>query len=108
MIGAPWEAAGEKRHEFPLFGEYSRFTDDHPDGIAGAQAVALAVHLARQGAGKDDIRREVAARVGYDLDRTLAGIRPGYSFDVAARNSVPEAILCFLEAADFEDAVRNA
>jgi len=32
----------------------------------------------------------------------------GYSFDVAAHRFVPEAIICFLDAADFEDAVRNA
>ena len=38
----------------------------------------------------------------------MAAIRPGYSFDVAAERSVPEAIICFLDAQDFEGAVRNA
>jgi ADP-ribosylglycohydrolase len=76
--------------------------------VAGAQAVALSVSLARQGAGKERIRSEIAARFGYDLGRTLESIRPGYTFDVAAARSVPEAILCFLEAGDFESAVRNA
>ena len=43
-----------------------------------------------------------------DLQRTVAGIRPGYTFDVAAQRSVPEALICFLDATDFEGAVRNA
>ncbi|HTL26143.1 MAG TPA: ADP-ribosylglycohydrolase family protein [Burkholderiales bacterium] len=194
MIGVPWEALGEKRYEFALFTEFSRFSDDtvmtlavahallekrdyaatmrefgrrypaigygahferwiyddsmgpynsygnggamraspigyvaasaeealaeaarcaapthnHPEGIKGAQAVALSVFLARSGASKAEIRREIATRVGYDLQRTVAGIRPGYTFDVAAQRSVPEALICFLDATDFEGAVRNA
>ena len=35
-------------------------------------------------------------------------IRPDYDFDVSCKGSVPEAIICFLEAKDFEDTVRNA
>jgi len=194
MIGVPWESSGAKRHDFPLFSEFSRFSDDtvmtlavahvlleggsyatglrefgrrypfagyggkfeqwlldasmgpynswgnggamraspigyaarsaedalaqaercaapthnHPEGVKGAQAVALAVFLARSGASKERIRSEIASRTGYDLNRTVADIRPGYTFDVAAQRSVPEAIICFLDAADFEDAVRNA
>ena len=194
MIGVPWESSGEKRYDFPLFSEYSRFSDDtvmtlavahallegrsyaeamrefgrrhpfagygkhfeqwlidasmgpynsygnggamraspigfaarsaqealaeaercaapthgHPEGVKGAQAVALAVFLARSGASKRHIRDEVSARTGYDLDRTVAAIRPGYNLDVAAERSVPEAIICFLDARDFEGAVRNA
>jgi ADP-ribosyl-[dinitrogen reductase] hydrolase len=83
-------------------------THDHPDGVTGAQAVAMAVFLARSGAGKDSIRREVASRFAYDLNRRLADVRPGYSWDLAASRSVPEAILCFLEAESYEAAVRNA
>lgn len=83
-------------------------THNHPEGVKGAQAVALAVFLARSGASKQQIRDEVTARTGYKLDRTVAAIRPGYNFDVAAERSVPEAIICFLEAQDFEGAVRNA
>jgi ADP-ribosylglycohydrolase len=81
---------------------------DHPEGIKGAQATALAVFLARRGAGKPAIRREVESRFGYDLNRTLAGIRPGYRFDVSCQGTVPEAIIAFLESNDYEDAVRKA
>ncbi|MBC2714840.1 MAG: ADP-ribosylglycohydrolase family protein [Desulfobacteraceae bacterium] len=83
-------------------------THNHPHGIAGAQTIALSVFLARKGASKDVIRNEVSHRFGYDLDRTIAEIRPAYQFDVTCQGSVPEAIIAFLESADFEDAVRLA
>jgi ADP-ribosylglycohydrolase len=83
-------------------------THDHPEGIKGAQATALAVLLGRQGASQEDIRRELTSRFGYDLDRTLDEIRPGYRFDVTCQGSVPEAIIAFLESEDYEDAIRKA
>lgn len=83
-------------------------THDHPEGIRGAQAVALAVHLARVGRSKEAIREEVTARFGYDLARTIESIRPTYGFDVSCQGSVPEAIIAFLDTGSFEEAVRAA
>src|SRR5918994_4710512 len=83
-------------------------THNHPEGIKGAQTAALAVFLARHGAAKEDIRKEIAGRFGYDLDRTIDGIRPHYFFDVTCRGTVPEAILAFLESSDYESTVRLA
>jgi len=83
-------------------------THDHPEGIKGAQAVAAAILLARQGEKKTTIKDFVSKNFGYNLNRTLPEIRPGYTFDVTCQGSVPEAILCFLEADDFETAIRNA
>ena len=51
-------------------------THNHPEGIKGAQATALAVFLARCGASKDHIREELMRRFGYDLRRTIDQIRP--------------------------------
>ena len=83
-------------------------THSHPEGIKGAQAAALAVFLARSGAGRQDIRREIARRFGYRLDRRLDDIREDYGFDVTCQGSVPEAIVAFLESDGVEDAIRNA
>jgi ADP-ribosylglycohydrolase len=83
-------------------------THDHPEGIKGAQAVASAVFLARTGQTKERIKNAVEATFDYDLDRTLDEIRPGYCFEVSCRHSVPQAIRAFLEADDFEHAVRLA
>ncbi len=83
-------------------------THNHPEGIKGAQATALAVYMARRGAGKETIKAELSSRFGYDLERTLDEIRPTYIFDETCQETVPQAIIAFLEATDFEDAVRNA
>lgn len=83
-------------------------THNHPEGIKGAQATALAIFLARRGAGKEEIRKTIARRFSYNLDRSLDEIRPNYFFDVSCQGSVPESIIAFLESKDFEDAVRLA
>lgn len=81
---------------------------NHPEGIKGAQATALAVFLARTGEAKERIQKEITHRFGYDLHRTLDEIRPQYRFDVSCQGTVPEAIMAFLESKDYEDAVRKA
>lgn len=86
----------------------AEITHNHEEGIKGAQAVAMAVFLARQGKSKPEIKGYIESAFGYDLSRRLDDIRPGYSFDVSCQGSVPEAIIAFLESMDFEDAIRNA
>jgi ADP-ribosylglycohydrolase len=83
-------------------------THDHPEGVKGAQAVALAVFRARTGYSKDAIRTEIVERFGYDLDRTIEGIRPIYRFDVSCQGSVPESLIAFLECDGVESAIRLA
>jgi ADP-ribosylglycohydrolase len=83
-------------------------THNHPEGIKGAQATAGAIYLARTGLSQKDIRDEIAGRFGYDLDRTVEGIRPDYSFDVTCQGSVPEALIAFFDADDFEHSIRLA
>lgn len=83
-------------------------THNHPEGIRGAQATALAIWLARKTHEKEAIKSEIQSTFGYDLSRTLEEIRPSYFFDVSCQGTVPEAIICFLESSSWEDAVRNA
>jgi ADP-ribosylglycohydrolase len=81
---------------------------NHPEGIKGAQSVAAAVFLAKNGASKSDIKQYVETQFGYDLNRTIAAIRPNYEFDVSCQGSVPESLIAFLESTDFETAIRLA
>ncbi|MBU8923081.1 MAG: ADP-ribosylglycohydrolase family protein [Bacteroidales bacterium] len=83
-------------------------THDHPEGVKGAQATALAVFMARSGASKSDICKEMSTTFGYDMDRSLDEIRPCYEFDESCQGTVPEAMIAFLESKDFEDAIRKA
>jgi hypothetical protein len=93
---------------FGAAAESSRVTHNHPEGIKGAQATAAAVFLARTGHHKAGIRKAITEHFGYDLDRTVDAIRPTYRFNETCQGTVPEAIVAFHDATDFEDTVRNA
>ena len=79
----------------------------HPEGIKGAQATALAIWLARQGEDAASIKRAVAGFTDYDLSESVDEIRDWYYFNETCQQTVPQAIICALEATDFEDAIKN-
>lgn len=83
-------------------------THNHPEGIKGAEATASAIFMARNGSSKEEIKKYIENEFHYDLNRTLNEIRPGYHMDETCQKTIPEAIIAFLEAKDFEDAIRNA
>ncbi len=83
-------------------------THNHPEGIKGAQATALAILMARLGSTKEEIRSEISHRFGYDLTRTVESIRSGYSFNEICQQTVPEGIIAFLDSNSYEDSLRKA
>ncbi|MGD1843471.1 MAG: ADP-ribosylglycohydrolase family protein [Thermonemataceae bacterium] len=83
-------------------------THNHPEGIKGAQAVALAVWMARNGKSKEQIRTAIQEKFDYDLQRCIKDIRIDYAFDVTCQGSVPESIIAFLDAHNVESAIRLA
>lgn len=108
MRVSPVAWAAESLEEALRLAKWSaEITHDHPQGIRGAQAVAAAIYLARTGSDQWQIQRYIEENF-YDLDFALDAIRPGYGHDMTCEGSVPQAIRCFLEAEDYEDAVRNA
>lgn len=91
-----------------LAGRSASVSHDHPEGIRGAQAVVAGVFMALSGETAQIIRRQIGDRFGYDLNPSVDTIRPTYRFDVSCQGTVPPAIICALEAENFEDALRNA
>ncbi len=81
---------------------------DHPEGIKGAEAVASAIFLARNGNDKAKIKDYIIKEFGYDLSRTCDEIRPDYRHDPSCQKTVPEAFTAFMEGNDFEDVIRTA
>lgn len=81
---------------------------NHPEGVKGAQAIAASVFLCKEGSSKRQIMQYVEQTFGYNLYRSIAEIRPSYSFDVSCQGSVPEAIIAFLEGNSFEEVIRLA
>lgn len=83
-------------------------THNHPEGIKGAQATASCIFLARTGKNKKLIKLFIEKTFGYNLSQTLDEIRPTYQFNESCQETVPQAIIAFLESNDFESAIRNA
>lgn len=90
-----------------LSAQVTRVSHDHPEGMKGAEAIAVAVYLAKTGECKDDIRKYIEETY-YELGFTIDGIRDSYEFDVSCQGSVPVALESFFESTDFEDAIRIA
>ena len=82
-------------------------THNHPEGIRGAEATAVAIFLARSDKSMADIRKVVVSNY-YRLNFSLDEIRDSYKFDVSCQGSVPQALEAFFESTSFEDAIRNA
>ena len=90
----------------------ARVTHNHPDGMAGAEATAGAVYLARQeGTTVEDIIAFVNRYYpGTDHLPSLEQLRPQYTFDHFAgtcAGTVPFAAHCLRGADSYEQAVRQ-
>jgi ADP-ribosylglycohydrolase len=81
-------------------------THNHPDAVAAAQAVALAIFLLRRGETAAAVRARLTGQFGYDLRPEAALV--GGTFDVSAAGTAPAALAAALEAEEWEGAVRTA
>ena len=86
----------------------AEITHNHPEGIKGAQATAAAIFLARTGKSKQEICAYIKERFGYDLHKTWEYWQPIYGWEDSCQGTVPQALICFLDSTDFEDAIRKA
>ena len=79
-------------------------THDHPEGIKGAQVIAMCIYLLRNGADKPYIEQFVRNEYG-----AIPTPHPfSNPFDETCMNAVPVSVYCFLQSKDFEDAIRRA
>ena len=82
-------------------------THNHPEGIKGAEATAVAIYMAKTGSSLAEIQDYINKHY-YKIDFKLDDIRDEYTFDVSCQGSVPQALEAFFESTSFEDAIRNA
>lgn len=92
----------------------TEISHNHPEGLKGAECVAMAVYLARIGKSKAEIKARLAQAYYPQLaTMTLDEIRPFYCIDdggdwVTCQGSIPQAMTAFFESENFEDAIRGA
>ncbi len=86
----------------------TEITHNHPEGIKGAEAIALCIYLALEHYSKEAIKERMINEyypeiANYDFDELVKN----YQFSELCQESVPQAIYCFLTSNSLEDAIRN-
>ena len=81
-------------------------THNHEYGVKGAQVVASCIYLLKDGADKERIREFVSAY--YNVDISSSDIKKHYKHTASCEDTVPVAIIAFLESESFEDTIRIA
>ena len=82
-------------------------THNHIEGIKGAEATAVAIFMATRGFSKEEISHKINKNY-YNLNFTIDEIRDIYEFNETCQETVPQAIVAFLDSTSFEDAIRTA
>ena len=107
-VGPVGWAFDTKEQTLDMARQSAACTHNHPDGIKGAQAAALCIFMARNGASKEEMREAIEHEIGYALNFTCDEIRPTYCWGGTCEKSVPQAVVAFLDGTNFEDCIRNA
>lgn len=100
-----WEAES-KDEALELAALTAAITHNHPEGIKGAQTVALAIYDARQGMPVKSILKDCVQFSGYDISIQLEDVQN--KFDETCQGTVPVALWIIGQSTDFEDAIRRA
>ena len=80
-------------------------THNHPEGIKGAEAAVACIFLARTGHTKEEIRQYIHQHY-YDMSRTYEELyQEPYKFGAVCQDTVPEAIISFLDSNSFDEAI---
>ena len=86
----------------------TEITHNHPEGIKGAEAVAMAIYLALHGASKEEIKERMVKDYYPEIAKlNFRELVKTYEFSEICQKSVPQAIYCFLISNSLEDAIRN-
>lgn len=87
----------------------TRITHNHPEGMKGAEAIAMCVYLAKERYNKEYIKEQMIKEYYPEIkDLDYDDLVVNYTFDCTCPGSVPQAIYCFLISNSFEDAIRKA
>jgi ADP-ribosylglycohydrolase len=89
--------------------ELTNITHNHPESILATRVYIETMYMAKKGISSPIIKNYITNKYGYDLSMSVDEIRPNYNkFYTSCKNSVPQAVICALDANSYEDAIRNA
>ena len=82
-------------------------THNHPEGLKGAEAVAMAIYLSLSGKSKKEIEERMIEYYPEIKNLDFNDLVENYKFNASCQKSVPQAIYCFLISNGLEDTLRN-
>ena len=86
----------------------TEITHGHPEGLKGAEAVAMAIFMALHGSSKEDIKERMVKDYYPEIAHLdFDDLVKNYVFSEICQKSVPQGIYCFLISNSLEDAIRN-
>lgn len=89
--------------------ELTSMTHNHPESLLATRVYIETMYMAKKSISPLIIKNYITNKYGYDLSLSVSEIRPDYNkFYTSCKNSVPQAIVCALDANSYEDAIRNA
>ena len=89
-----------------LSAKVTKVTHNHPEGIKGAEATAVAIYLAKEGKSKEEIKKYIEENY-YDLNFNYEDLVENYRFNETCQESVPQALYCFFISESFEDCLKT-
>lgn len=89
--------------------EITKITHNHPESLNAVHAYLETGFMIQNLIPIKQIKETISNKYQYNLHQSLDEIRPNYNrFYVQCKNSVPQAIVCALNADSYEDTIRNA
>ena len=99
----------DKQYLFTKADEITKITHNHPESLNAVHAYLDTGFMLQNLIPIPQIKETISKKYQYNLHQTLDEIRPTYNrFYVKCKNSVPQAIICALDAYSYEDTLRNA
>lgn len=98
--------ADSREKALELAAKTAAITHNHPEGIKGAQTVALAIYDARQGMDVKTILDDCVKFSGYNIDLLLDDVQN--KFNETCQGTVPVGLWIIGQSRNFEDAIRRA
>ena len=89
--------------------QLTTITHNHPESLKATKAYIETMFLIKKNTSIPLIKNYVSTKYGYDLSKSIDEIRANYNkFYCSCEKTVPQAIVCALDAVSYEDAIRNA
>ncbi len=82
----------------------TEITHNHPEGIKGAEATAVAEWMALNGCSKEEIRKYIDENY-YPMNYDENDLFENYKFEGSCQKTVPQSIFAFLISESYEDAL---